>query len=84
MEITTLCDIGDKLIIRVEPGREELASIKRIDIMSMDRGCYSVEYTTNLLKCEVQEDGSIKETPIIIPEHEINNPNIERYALLYN
>lgn len=73
MEIKTKGDVGDIILVIIDNERQEYARIIRIDIMSMDRGCYACEYTLDLKRCTPMKDGTIKEENIIVAEHEIED-----------
>ena len=70
MKIETKLDIGDRLLVKIDEEREELVRVIRIDIFSMDRGCYALEYTLDLLYCERDGDNVI-EHHVMVPEHRI-------------
>lgn len=81
MQIETIADIGDNIEIKVNKDESKLARIIRIDIFSMDRGCYACEYTTDLLKCTRKGDDVIQEH-IIIPQHRIKRIGNKLYSVL--
>lgn len=72
MEIKTIADIGDIIICNTDDGREIPSRIIRIDIFSMDRGCYACEYTLDLKRCKRNGDEVIEEN-VVVPEHLIKN-----------